>query len=138
MSGEKVAREVAEKEFERFAKAWDIDVNVEGMANADRDSFNAQKDRIVSKIMSGAATVGDKGEISYDLQHPGEGVQTLVFQVPNGAAYMAMDRHKDRESMHKLYEFLGAMTKQPPKFFANMDARDVKFCQGVAVLFLAS
>lgn len=133
-----VSQDMADKEFARFVAAWDIDANIDSMTGEDKESFEQQKKRIITKIMTGDAVIDDAGNIVYNLRFAEGAVQQLTFRVPNGAAYMAMDRHKDRQNIHKLYEFMGAMTKQAPKLFASMDARDVKFCQGVALLFLGS
>ena len=136
--GEKVAREAAEQEFARFADAWDIDVNTDLMPGEDKESFMQQKGRIVHQIISGSATIDEDGDIHYTLKYPKGETTELHFRVPTGAAYMSMDNFKDRQNINKIYAFIGSMTKQAPKLFANMDARDVKVCQGVAILFLAS
>ena len=135
---EKMPLEVAEAEFARFAQIWDIDVNTDNMSGEDKESFNQQRGRIVNQIMAGHATVDEAGDIRYKLKYPEGSVTELHFRVPKGDAYMAMDKFKDRQNIHKTNAFLGAMTKQPPQLFSNMDARDVKFCQGVVVLFLGS
>ena len=139
METEKITLEVAEAEFDQFAMTWDILTNKTRMSAEDRDSFEAQKGRIVDEIMAGGAVVDEGGStITYTLKHPSGDLKDLCFSVPKGNAYMAMDKHKERQGIHKMYEFMGAMTKQPPRLFANMDARDVKFAQGVALLFLGS
>lgn len=138
MGTEKVVREVAEKEFERFVMAWDIDANTDNMSGEDKESFIQQKGRLVNQIVAGHATVDEDGDIHYKLKYPKGDTTELHFRVPTGAAYMSMDNFKDRQNISKINAFLGSMTKQAPRFFANMDARDVKFCQGVAILFLAS
>ena len=137
-SKQKMTLEVAEKEFNKFVQEWDIDGNIDAMSGEDRDAFKQQKDRIVRQILEGNATVDEHGNISYTLRHPKGELTELAFNVPNGAAYMAMDQYKDRQSVHKLNAFMGSMTKQPPKLFSNMDGRDIKFCMGVTLLFLGS
>ncbi len=138
MSEEKITREVAEVEFARFVEAWDIDANTDNMSGDDKESFNQQKGRIVNQIIAGHATIDEAGDIRYRLKYAEGSVTELHFRVPKGDAYMSMDKYKDRQNIHKMNSFLGGMTKQSPQFFSNMDARDVKFCQGVFVLFLGS
>jgi hypothetical protein len=138
ISTEKISRDVAEVEFERFTRAWDIDVNTDNMSGEDKESFDQQKGRIVTQIIAGHATVDETGDIHYTLKYPRGDTATLHFRVPRGTAYTSMDSFKDRQNIGKINAFMGAMTKQAPKFFSNMDGRDVKFCYGVAILFLAS
>lgn len=137
-SKKKMTLEVAENEFDRFVEEWDIDGNIDAMSGEDRDSFKQQKDRIVRQILQGNATVDEHGNIAYILRHPKGELTDLSFNVPDGAAYMAMDQYKERQSVHKLNAFMGAMTKQPPRLFSSMDGRDIKFCMGVTLLFLGS
>ena len=138
VSTEKISRDVAEEEFVRFTRVWDIDVNTDNMSGEDKESFDQQKGRIVNQIVAGHAVVDEDGDIHYTLKYPKGDTAVLHFRVPGGNAYTSMDSFKDRQNIGKLNAFMGAMTKQAPKFFSNMDGRDVKFCQGVAVLFLAS
>lgn len=133
-----LALDFAEIEFKRFADEWDIDDNVETMSGGDRESFEQIQRRIVSQIQKRNAVVDEEGNITYTLKHPKGSTIEIVFKVPGGDAYMAMDKFKDRQSMHKLNAFMGVMTKLPPSIFSSMDGRDFKFCQGVTALFLAS
>lgn len=134
----KVATEAADGEFKRFARIWEIDVNIDGMSGEDKDSFNQQRNRVVNQIIAGNAQVDGEGNINYTLKYPPGELKELYFRVPMGDAYLAMDNYKERQGIHKTNAFLGSMTKQPPKVFSNMDARDLKFCQGVMNLFLGS
>lgn len=133
-----VSKEVAEQEFSKFVEAWDIDANTDGMSGEDREAFAQQKAKIVTQIMKGNACIDDDGDISYKLKKPQDDITEIVFRIPSGQAYMAMDQYKDRQNVHKMYAFMGAMTKQETKLFSRMDARDTKFCMGVTLLFLGS
>ena len=135
---EKVAKAAAEEEFKRFARVWEIDLNIDAMSGEDRESFNQLKNRIINQVIAGNATIDDEGDICYTLKYPKGETKELYFRVPGGDAYLATDSYKERQGIHKTNAFMGAMTKQAPKLFANMDARDVKFCQAVANLFLGS
>lgn len=136
---EKVAKEVAEQEFQRFADSFEIDTNVDAMPADDAASFKSQRDRIVAQIVKGRATVGDGGNIIFRARRAADNEEIeLTFRVPTGDAYIRMDNHKDRESVHKMFSFLGSMTGQPPKLFSALDGRDTRFCMGIASLFLGS
>lgn len=136
--GDKVALEAAKAEFARFVDEWDIDDNVDAMSGEDRESFEQIQSRIIKQIVKGNATVDADGNITYALKHPKGSTTHIEFRVPGGDAYIAMDKFKDRQSIHKLNAFMGVMTKSAPAIFGNMDGRDVKFCQGVTSLFLGS
>lgn len=135
-----VALEVAEADFNRFLNAWDIDGNIENMNSDDRDSFKEQKNRILSAISRGFATVDEEGDVHYILRYPDpkNDDNAFHFRVPKGDSNLAMDKHKPDQTQHKSFEVLGKMVKKHPNVFSKMDGRDLKFCQGVACLFLAS
>lgn len=137
-SKQKMTLAVAETEFDRFVDEWDIDGNIDAMSGETREDFDQQKNRIVQQILKGNAVVDEKGNVTYILRHPQGSLTEVKFSVPNGAAYMAMDKYKERQGMHKLYAFMGESTNQPPALFSNMDGRDIKFCMGVTLLFLGS
>jgi hypothetical protein len=133
-----MAPEVIEEEFNRFAREWDLDADTTNMSEEDRESFETQKKRVTRQIAAGNAVVDEDGNVTYTLQHPPGSITELVFRVPGGDAYMAMDKFKDRQNVHKLNAFMGVMTKTAPSIFSNLDGRDVKFCQAVSALFLGS
>lgn len=133
-----LALEFAESEFKRFVDEWDIDDNMEAMSGEDRESFEQVQRRVIIQIQKRNATVDEEGTITYTLKHPKGSTTEIVFKVPGGDAYMAMDKFKERQSMHKLNAFMGVMTKLPAPLFSNMDGRDIKFCQAVTTLFLGS
>ncbi|MEE9393704.1 MAG: hypothetical protein V3W41_14470 [Planctomycetota bacterium] len=138
-SSVKVVLGVAEAEFERFAASWDLDTDTASMEEEDRKSFEDLQRKLVRKIVSGSLAIGDDGCATYTLMHPKSDVLTEVtFSVPTGAAVVGWDKYKDRQNVHKLNAFMGACTKQAPATFAAMDFRDLKVCQAVALLFLAS
>ncbi len=131
---------VAEDEFERWAKAWEIDTEVESMTDEDRSYFGGLKRKLVVAIRRGRLTVDTSGEnLTYALKFPKiEGISSLALGVPCGSAYIGWDRFKDRESMHKLNSFMGEMCGTNPAVFSKMDGRDLKIIQTVAQLFLTS
>jgi hypothetical protein len=136
MEDAKMVPEAAEEEFNRFAREWDLDLNVPDMSDEDRKSFEDQKRRLLRQIEAGRLVVDTAGVLVYTLQQPRGEVKEIPFRIPSGSAYMAMDRGKDGQSIRKLNAFLGEMTGLGPTIFANMDGRDVKVCQAVVSLFL--
>ena len=51
---DKIAKEVAEQEFNRFVESMDLDVDPADMDEDDRKGFTQQKDRVIAAIQSGA------------------------------------------------------------------------------------
>jgi len=131
----KIAKEVAEAEFDRFTSAMDIDAEVANMDAEDKKGFNEQKDRIVKAVMSGALTVNDNGEPVFTPQRIKD-ADALTFHEPTGASLMAMDRKKKTEDVGKLYATMGDMTKTHANTFSKMKMPDLKVCMAITTLFL--
>jgi hypothetical protein len=134
----KVSEEVAEQDFERFAEYWDIDTETETMSPEDRDSFEGQKSRILRAIKNGRAAIGDDGKLTYKLREPIGEYESLTFKLPRGDAFISMDKHKERQSMHKIQTLIAGMTGVPSSLLSRLNGIDMKFGMGVASLFLAS
>lgn len=131
----KIARDVAEAEFDRFIEANAIMTVYDGMEKEDRDSFGEQKERIVQAIMSGSLAVNEDGEPVFTPQRTKDAA-ALTFHEPTGASLMAMDRKKKNEDIGKLYATMGDMTRTDAKTFSQMKMADLKVCMAVTVLFL--
>ena len=136
---ERIEIEVAEKEFDRFAKEWDIDSDLAAMSIEDKSSFESQKKRIIKEIQLGNAVIDEEGSVGYTLKHPKDNssLTELIFKVSRGNKAV-MDQYKDRELMHKTMAYIGTLAGHPPKVMFNLDPRDQKFGEAIAVLFLAS
>lgn len=134
MAEQKIATEVAEAEFQRFAEAMDLDTNVERMDEEDKTAFNNQKRRVVRAIEDGNLVVDDKGQPVFT---PQLGDTTpITFYEPTGASLMSMDKKKANENVAKVFGTLGDMTKTSAGRFAALKGRDVKVCQALYLLFL--
>lgn len=130
----KVATEVAEAEFERFAEAMDLDTNVERMDDDDKAAFGNQKRRVVRAIEDGHLVVDDKGQPIFT---PQLGDTTpITFYEPTGASLMSMDKRKANENFAKVFGTLADMTKTSAARFAALKGRDIKVCQALYLLFL--
>ncbi len=134
MAEQKVATEVAQAEFERFAEAMDLDTDVDRMDEDDKTAFTNQKRRVVRAIEDGHLVVDDKGQPVYT---PQLGDQTpITFYEPTGVSLMSMDKKKANENVAKVFATLADMTKTSSQRFASMKGRDVKLCQALYLLFL--
>lgn len=134
----KVAKEVAEADFNRFGAAMDLNFDI---SQTDRDSlegFNGQKQKVVDALMKGSLVINEFGEPEYTPQRIDNiAGGKIVFHEPTGAAYMEMDRCKEAEGMKKTFVFMAATTGISSSTFATMPNRDIKVCQAITALFLA-
>lgn len=131
----KIAKEVAEAEFDRFVEANDLLIGTENMDKEDRDSLDEQRGRIVRAIETGAMVVNEDGEPVFTPQRRKDAT-ALTFHEPTGASLMAMDRKKKNEDVGKLYATMGDMTRTDAKTFSSMKMADLKVCIAVTTLFL--
>lgn len=129
----KIAAEVAETEFDRWADAMDIDH--ESLAGEDLESFNMQKSKIVKAIVRGSLVISDNDEAVYTPQRSGE-VEPITFHERTGASLMAADRVKRDHNVAKMYAILGDMTNQHPSTFAKLKGVDIKVCEALFALLM--
>ncbi len=136
----KIDLQTAAQEFSRWADAWDLDADVDSMTEEDRSSFESLQRRLMRAISKGSLVVFEDAEsLVYTLLNPKvQGIETLTCSMPTGRAVLGWDRYKDRQSIHKLNSFMGAMCGVEPSVFGSMDGRDLKVIQAVAQLFLGS
>lgn len=132
---DKIAKEVAEQEFNRFAESMDLDIDPADMDVEDKKGFDQQKDRVMSAIQSGALIIKDNGEPVFTPQRTND-AEAITFHEPTGASLMAMDRKKKTEDIGKLYATMGEMTKTHANVFSKMKMPDLKVCMAITTLFL--
>jgi len=137
MSENKLSKEVAEQEFQRFADMMDLDLDLTSMDSEDGKDFTLQKNRIIKAMMNGALVINDEGCPVYTPQFAGGDVNPITFYEPTGAALMAMDRKKAGHDVGKMFASMGEMTKTSTGLFAKMKNRDLRICMAVTTLFLA-
>lgn len=129
MSETKVAREVAEAEFERLLAAHRIDPTK--LDREGRESLADARRKIIDEICEGRITVDEKGQPTYSMQYE-EG--TATFHRPKGATLLAMDTSK--KDVHRLFAAIAEMTRQPAARFSKMDMVDLDVVIAIATLFL--
>lgn len=138
MSEEKVAREVAEQEFERYLEAMDLSarISLERCTDAeDRKSLEDLRWTLVQAIQEGHLVIREDGTAEL---HPKVGNTTPVhFPEPDGKAIAAMDQAKRDQGALKTNMLLGKWTGLNPERFAAMKMRDYRVCAALVTLFLA-
>ncbi len=134
---EKVAKEVAEAEFDRFVDCMDLDVDTSDMDAEDLTAFNKQKGRIISAVQSGALVFNEDGEAIYTPQHKrSKNKDAITFHERTGASLMAMDGKKKNHDVAKTYAVMADMCKVHPSTFAGLVGTDVKVCEALFALLM--
>jgi len=129
----KIEKEVAQNEFERWASAWRIEIDESELNEEDAQSLSEQRSKIVKAIERGYLTVSEDGTELVLNTNKGD----VTFKEPTGAAYLAMDQHKNK-NMASSFGFMGAMTGTPAKYWSSVRGADLKIAQAVTAIFLAS
>jgi hypothetical protein len=132
---DKIAKEVAELEFERFASEMDLDVSTDGLDEEEQSSLDEHRRKVVNSICNGSLVINEDGEPVYTPRR-GENKEPLTFHEPTGSTIMAMDKKKKSEEVGKMYSVMAALTKQHPSTFSKMKYSDVKICSAITTLFL--
>ncbi len=137
MSDLKIAPEMAEQEFERWAEGMDIVVDVSKLDAEDATAFNKQRDRIVSGIVKGSVVINDNDEVEYTPWRPNsKSKDTIIFHERSGASLMAMDGKKKGQDVAKTYAVMADMCKVAPKVFAGLVGSDIKMCESIFALLM--
>lgn len=132
----KIDKTVALSEFERWADAMDLDIDLDGATEENIETFDGHKSKIVGAIMKGSMVINEQGEAVYTTQR-GDEPTTIVFREADGASLMAMDKGKKDENISALYGSMASITGQHKFLFTKMKMTDLKICIAVTTLFLA-
>lgn len=129
----KVAREVAESEFERMCNARRIELDPSDLDDDEKAEFAELRGAIVQLVMSGALVVGESGDPTYTPRGGG----ALTFHPCTGATLMALETHGPGKNISNLIAAMQEMTRSTPGTFARMEAADFRACSRLGKLFLA-
>jgi len=133
-----MSEELAREDLKQWADANDIDLFVKG-PNGEK-LFDAGAERLVKAIMSGRLVLVDGKDFEYtvsDKSPAGFAGKKLTLKAPYGAGYMAMDKFKEQEGIHKTVAMLSAITGQDEAFFARVFNTDFKILSAIASFFIA-
>lgn len=133
----KVARSVAEDEFERWVTGLGLDHKFdEDFAEPiTLKALSIHRNVVVRAIMYGHAVVTDKLELAFTPQHSSH-KEALVFRRPKGSDYKLMDGQSG--GTNRNMAFLASITGQNDHVFDQLDMiYDGDFCSSVTALFLA-
>ncbi len=136
MAEPKIAEDVAEAEFERFALAMDLDTSVDKMSEEVAAQHSVLRRVVIRAMQRGSLVIDAAGQPLFTPQYDKD-VTTITFYAPTGATLMSMDKRKENEPNARKYIAMGEMTKTNAGRFSGMDMRDLKICQAIYMLFLA-
>lgn len=139
MSDENVmTEELAFHEVERWADENCINIYVK---NKDGETaLDAAVQWLTKAIMKGTLILNDENEFEYTVSNKspnGYAGEKLIFKEPNGGAYMAMDKFKDQEGVHKTLAVASAITGKDIPWFGKISNFDYKICATIASFFIA-
>ena len=134
----KIAKEVAENEFNDWCEANMIDTDASDMNEDDEKAFYGLKKTIVNAVRDGRI-VFDGRDIKYTISKctPELAGQEVTIPPAKGAVYLALDGFKKGQDIKRLHAALSQMTGLADGVFRKMDAADFKVFQAVFSLFLA-
>ncbi len=139
MEKEKVMSEdLAMKEIERWAEDKDIDIYV--MDNSGKRVLDSSIPRLLREIQRGNLFLNDACDFVYvvsDKSPEGYAGEKITIKNPTGAAYMAMDKFKEQEGVHKTLAVASAITGQDIRWFANIANNDYKVVSIIVGFFIA-
>ncbi len=127
----KVASDVAQQEFERWAEVFEIDITTNDLDPEELKAFEAFKSKFIKRVESGALTVDEDGVIEFTPR--GDSEEPLKFDEPTGSLLSA--RQKNDTDIQAARRVLAAWASVPPKRFADMKLRDFNFCSELLAFF---
>jgi hypothetical protein len=127
----KVSKDVAQQEFERWAEEFEIDITTNDLDGEELKAFEAFKNKFIKRVESGALTVDEDGVI--ELTPRGDSEDPLKFDEPTGSLLSA--RQKNDTDIQAARRVLAAWSGVPPKRFADMTLRDFTFCSELLAFF---
>lgn len=133
-----MTEELAMKELERWADDKDIDIYMND--GNGKKVLDASIPRLLKEIQRGSLYLNDDCDFVYVISNKspeGYAGEKLKFKNPTGAAYMAMDKFKEQEGVHKTLAVASAITGQDISWFSNISNNDYKVVSIIVGFFIA-
>ncbi|MBQ6782298.1 MAG: hypothetical protein IJP62_13895 [Treponema sp.] len=134
---EVMSEELAEKEFERWVNLANIDLS--GYAEDEVVAFLKIKKRISNAFKNGSLFVNDDGTLEYEVSQAspaGYAGDKVKISGLNGRAWLAADKYKSEEQIHKLIAVASAITGKDTGWFANLASGDFLIFTNIVSLFM--
>ena len=137
--GPKINKEMADKEFESWAKHLRLDTNLDEMDVEEKSDFLQIKKKFVYSLLHGFTQTEENGDLTLNLIDPIIGKSQIVFRRSfKGSTFVVMDRYKESQNVHKTIAFLGAWVGVDPKALLKLDAIDLWFGMKMVSLFFGA
>jgi hypothetical protein len=137
--GPKITKEMADKEFESWAKHLRLDTDLDEMDVEEKSDFLQIKKKFVYSLLHGFTQTEENGDLTLNLIEPVAGKSTIVFRRNfKGSTFVVMDRYKDSQNVHKTIAFLAAWVGMDPRVLLKMDAIDLWFGMKMVSLFFGA
>ena len=133
-----MSEDLAMKEIERWAEDKDIDIYV--VDGNGKRILDSSVPRLLKEIQRGSLYLNDDCDFVYVISSKspeGYAGEKLTLKNPTGAAYMAMDKFKEQEGIHKTLAVASAITGQDIRWFANIANNDYKVVSIIVGFFIA-
>lgn len=133
-----MTEELAMKELERWADDKDIDIYVTD--GNGKKVLDASIPRLLKELQRGNLYLNDNCDFEYVISSKspeGYAGEKLTVVNPNGAAYMAMDKFKEQEGVHKTLAVASAITGQDISWFSKIANNDYKVVTTIVGFFIA-
>ncbi len=131
---EKVAREVAKQDFERFLDAMGMELDPDGLNAEDKLDLEELTAKLTRLIQKGCLIINDSGEAVYHLRRS-DG-PPIVFKEPCGADLMQMDKKK--AEVGKMTMIMAAITSLPPGAISKLMMKDHNVVRDITILFMGA
>ncbi len=129
---DKVAREVAEADFERFCEMLAAYSDAPDLKDEeDKKSFTENRNRFVGAVMNGSLVVDDNGCATYTASN---GTQ-LRFAEPTASQLLAVDRHKQGHGIAKQIAMIASFSGKTEAEVGKLPMRDMRILNAVTAGF---
>ncbi len=131
-----VAKEVAEAEFERWARGMDLteDIREDYFEGDDLKSLQATKRTVLNAMMCGSLVVDSDDQLVFTPKLGNK--EPITFPEPDGKTLLELDLVKKGHDVKKRFKLLGGWTGAGETRFTNLKRRDLNVCLAILTLFL--
>jgi hypothetical protein len=121
MSKNRIDKETAKKEYERWCEAWKIGRKRRRMKGEDLEQAEVQESLIIDLIQNGLLLMDNKNVLIYNLEEPREGITEFKIPRPKGDMLMEGDRFREQETMHRAYAMVASATGYAEKVIIKLE-----------------
>lgn len=133
----KVAKDMAEAEFERFAEAMDLEIDPVSLGVDDLEDFNKRKSQVIRQIERGNMVINDNGEAVYTPHRPASKIKDpLTFHERSGETLPAADGLGKNTEGAKLRRMIAQMCKVHPNVITGLSGTDIKVAETMFILLM--